>query len=119
MQLLGAGDAGLAEREYRKHELHHGTGVGSNTGAYGDNATSTGTTDTSRHHHLGPDTAVRAGGIGLAEHEYRKHGREGGFGNTTGTHADEIATTGTGTSSHHHLGRDATHWCRRHRSCRA
>jgi len=54
-----------------------------------DLSNQTGTTS----HHYGRDTAIGAGGVGLAEHEHRKHEGLTGHGNTT-------RTTG------HHYGRD-------------
>lgn len=110
---VGAGGVGLAEHEHRKHE--HGTGltgtrVGNTTGSdstiethkpslleklnpfsKSDNTSSTGTSGTD--HHLGRDAAVGAGGVGLAEHEHRKHEHGTGLPATGST--GSYATTDT------------------------
>jgi len=117
---VGAGGMGLAEQEHRKHERERetgvgsSTGVGSNTGAYGGDPNYTGTTGTTGHHY-GQDAAVGAGGVGLAEHEYRKHEREReagvgsntGIGSTTGAYRDDPSYMGTTDTSGHHYGWDA------------
>jgi uncharacterized protein YfiM (DUF2279 family) len=117
---VGAGGVGLAEHERRKHERERETGVGSstglgsNTGAYGDDPNYTGTTGVTGHHY-GRDAAVGASGVGLAEHEHRKHEREReagvdsntGIGSTAGAYRDDPSYTGTAGDSGHHYGRDA------------
>lgn len=98
---VGAGGVGLAEHEHRKHEreretgVNSNTGLGSTTGAYRDDPSYTGSTDTSGHHY-GRDAVIGAGGVGLAEHEHRKHERErdSGLGGSTGTGAATDPSTG-------------------------
>jgi hypothetical protein len=88
------------------------------TGAYRDDPSYTGTTDTSGHHYS-RDAAIGTSGVGLAEHEHRKHEREreSGLGSsgvgssTTGAGYNATSRSGitgqstTGTTDSH-LGRD-------------
>ena len=55
--------------------------------------TTTGTTGTGTHH-LGRDAAIGAGGVGLAEHEHRKHEEERDTG-VGGSYPTATGTTGT------------------------
>jgi hypothetical protein len=74
------------------HDVERNRGVNDGmTGAGYD--TTTGTTGTGTHH-LGRDAAVGAGGVGLAEHEHRKHEEERGTG-VGGTYPTATGTTGT------------------------
>lgn len=50
-------------------------------------------------HHLGRDTVVAGAGVGVAEHEHKKHGLFGG-------HHDKTAADTTSTDTHHHVDRD-------------
>jgi hypothetical protein len=91
----------------------------SNTGAYKEDPSYTGTTTTTGHHY-GRDAAIGAGGVGLAEHEHRKQEREceSGLGSSdleSSTMGSGYNTTGqsgitgrstTGTADRY-LGRDA------------
>lgn len=68
------GASGFPDQEgFGSGPTHH-SGVGGQ---------SSGVTGTHQQHHLGRDAAVGAGGVGLAEHEHRKH--EGLTGNQHGT----------------------------------
>jgi hypothetical protein len=72
------------------HGVERNRGVNDGmTGAGYDTTTGTG------HHHLGRDAAIGAGGVGLAEHEYRKHEME----RDTGVGGTYPSTTGTTTDS--------------------
>jgi hypothetical protein len=112
--VVGAGGAGVAENEHQKHERERESRLGTTTGAYGDNTPYDSTTGSSGHHY-GRDTAVGAGGVGLAEHEYRKHERERetglgsstGIGSNTGAYGDNTPYDNTTGISGHHYGRDA------------
>ena len=77
------GTGGLEDARY--HSATHGGGAES----------------ADKHHHLGRDAAVGAGGVGLAEHEHHKHQNE-----REGYQLGMGDNSGTG-SSGHHLGRDA------------
>ena len=78
---------------------NHGIGTGAGT----HNALEDDNTGGRSGHHLGRDAAVGAGGVGLAEHEHRKHEGTGSGIGSTGQY-DNTSSTGTG---QHHLGRDA------------
>jgi hypothetical protein len=74
------------------HGVEHNRGVNDGmTGAGYD--TATGTTGTGTHH-LGRDAAIGAGGVGLAEHEHRKHEEERGAG-VGGIYPTATGATGT------------------------
>ena len=83
------GAAALGEHEHRKHEHENVGSMGIGNQSSGITGSTTGT---GNQHHLGRDAAVGAGGVGLAEHEHRKHeakneGVVGGrqYDNTTST----------------------------------
>jgi hypothetical protein len=97
----------LAEHEHRKHE-----GIGAKQTQYDSLPTGTGAGQTETigtSHHLGHDAAVGAGGVGLAEHENRKH--EGTSSGLTGSNQGYDNTTSSGLTGsnqgQHHYGRDA------------
>ncbi len=72
------------------HGVERNRGVNDGmTGAGYDNTTSTTGT-----HHLGRDAALGAGGMGLAEHEHRKHEEERGAG-VGSTYPTATGTTGS------------------------
>ena len=96
-----------------------GTGT---TGTSGGGSSTTGSSTTGRDHHLGRDAGlVGAGGAAAYEADKHHHNKDSGLTGTTGTGRSGIGGTGpdystdsamrgtgtTGSTGHHHLGRDA------------
>lgn len=89
----------MTEHGHRQHEQPHGVNqpeTGTGTRAFplsqstGTHDNTTGTQGSSGHHY-GRDAAVGAGGIGLAEHEHRKHeGTSGTTGKRTVSYASSL-----------------------------